>query len=87
MDNNKFIDGLYLNPVSPKAPDFIKCNVAIDVQRLTAWLLANPTAGKDGKLRLVGKESKEGKLYFQIDDYQKPDAPADATVSAEDIPF
>ena len=63
-----FPEGVYLNTVSEKAPDFIKANISIHIEKAVAWLQANKhLADEKGYLKLTGKESKQGKRYFQVD--------------------
>jgi hypothetical protein len=72
-----FTEGFYLNKVSDNAPAFIITNQSIDVKKAIAWLTANQhLADEKGYIRIVGKESKEGKRYFQVDTYKpKTDTP------------
>jgi len=96
-----FTEGFYLNKISDKAPEWVKANVSINVAQATAWLLAeaNKYADEKGYIRLVGKESKGGKMYFEVDRWNSnghrdadttptalPDYPADA-INPNDIPF
>ncbi len=84
-----FTDGFYLNKVSEKAPAFIKTNIAINLDKAVAWLLSEGAKHRDerGNIRLVGKESKAGKLYFEVDTYKKPESDDGSTINADDIPF
>jgi len=72
MENTTtFVSGLYLNKVSDSAPDFIITNQSIHMETLFKWLQANKgLADEKGYIRLVGKESKEGKRYFQVDTWK-----------------
>ena len=79
MENNTtFVSGLYLNKVSENAPAFIITNQSIHMETLFKWLQANKgLADEKGYIRIVGKESKEGKRYFQVDTYKpKTESPA-----------
>ena len=84
-----FVEGLYLNKVSDKAPAFIITNQSIHVEKLMAWLEANKTkADEKGYLRIVGKESKEGKRYMSLDTWKPEKAPQDVEdIEPDDIPF
>lgn len=74
-NNNTFVSGLYLNKVSDNAPSFIITNQSIHLETLFNWLKANKgLADEKGYIRIVGKESKEGKRYFQVDTW-KPKVP------------
>lgn len=69
-----FVEGLYLNKVHEKAPAFVITNQSIHVEKAIAWLTANKNlADEKGYIRLVGKESKQGKRYFEVDQW-KPEA-------------
>lgn len=89
-----FTEGLYLNKVHEKAPAFIVANVSIHLEKAIAWMQANRhLADEKGYIRLTGKESKEGKRYFQVDTW-KPEkkeqsAPSypEEDVNPEDVPF
>jgi len=64
-----FADGIYLNKVSDKAPDFIVANVSIHIEKGIAWLKTQ-TPNEKGYITLVGKESKQGKRYFELDTWK-----------------
>lgn len=71
-----FVGGLFLNKVSDNAPAFIITNQSIHMETLYNWLKENKGLADDkGYIRIVGKESKEGKRYFQVDTW-KPKAEA-----------
>ncbi len=81
-----FTEGFYLNKVSDNAPSFIITNQSIDVKKAIAWLTANQhLADEKGYIRLVGKESKEGKRYFQVDQW-KPTSSNNAPVASVPVP-
>ena len=103
MENTTtFVGGLFLNKVSDNAPSFIITNQSIHMETLYKWLQANKgLADEKGYIRIVGKESKEGKRYFQVDNYKpKTEAPVvtpegkgidmsefTGEAKTEDIPF
>ena len=74
QDNgHHFAEGIYLNTVSEKAPDFIKANVSINIATAISWLSALKEKGladEKGYIRLTGKESKQGKRYFELDTWK-----------------
>ena len=82
MENTTtFVSGLFLNKVSDNAPSFIITNQSIHMETLFKWLQANKgLADEKGYIRIVGKESKEGKRYFQVDTW-KPKTEALAPVA------
>lgn len=75
MENNTiFVGGLFLNKVADTAPSFIITNQSIHLETLYNWLRENKAlADEKGYIRVVGKESKEGKRYFVVDTW-KPTA-------------
>lgn len=94
MAEKVFAEGIYLKKPGEKAPDFIKANISIHVEKLTEWLKTQPVDEK-GYIRLVGKESQGGKSYFEVDTW-KPTKKEDGTkapeyneeeINPEDIPF
>lgn len=91
MPEKTFSEGIYLNTVHEKAPEFIKANVSINIEKAIAWLQLMKATGKaddKGYIRLVGKESKEGKRYFELGTW-KPNAQANTAPAAseKDIEF
>lgn len=83
-----FVEGLYLNKVHEKAPAFIITNQSIHVEKLMAWLEANKLRVDDkGYIRIVGKESKEGKRYMTVDTYKAPVKPEYPDAPVGDVPF
>ena len=69
----QFVEGLYLNRVSERAPAFIITNQSIHVEKLAKWLEENKDkADEKGYIRLVGMESKDKtKRYFTVDRWVK----------------
>lgn len=68
----QFVDGLYLNKVSDKAPDFVKASVSVHVEKMLAWLDKNMLlVNEKGYINLKGLESKDGqKRYFEVDTWK-----------------
>lgn len=83
MSEKQFADGIYLNKVSDKAPEFIKANVSIHIEKAIAWLKTQ-TPNEKGYITLVGKESQQGKRYFELDTW-KPKQTEE--LSESDVPF
>ena len=78
-----FTDGFYLNKVHEKAPAFIVASVSIHRDKAIAWLQNNPgLVDEKGYIKLTGKESKEGKRYFQVDTW-KPEPKQNALPTKE----
>lgn len=91
MSEKVYPEGIYLNRVHDKAPDFIKANVSIHIEKAIAWLQANKNlANEKGYITLVGKESQTldakglPKRYFELDTW-KPNT--EQSITPEDIPF
>lgn len=67
-----FVEGLYSNEVSPKAPDFILASQSIHVEKLSKWLQEHKDlANEKGYINITTKLSKEGKRYIHVDTYKK----------------
>lgn len=66
-DDNKFIEGMYVNNPHENAPEFIISNISFEVDRFTEFLKNN---AEDGKLRAVIKLSKAGKQYISVDAFK-----------------
>ena len=84
-----FSEGIYLNTVHEKAPEFIKANVSIHIKKAIEWLQTLEHKGvvdEQGYVRLVGKEGREGKRYFEVDTW-KPTEKKEEVTSDEQPPF
>lgn len=76
-----FTEGIYLNKVHEKAPAFIVANVSIHLEKAIAWMQANKhLADEKGYIRLTGKESKQGKRYFEVDTWKPEKKEEDTSV-------
>lgn len=81
-----FIDGLYSNEVSPKAPDFILANQSIHVEKLSQWLQEHKDlANEKGYINITTKLSRNGKRYIAVDTYKKEETPEE--INPDGIPF
>lgn len=80
MSEARFPNGLIFKTPREGAPDFVKGAVSIKREELIEWLKSEQ--GEWVNLDL--KKSKEGKLYFQVNDW-KPESKTE-TVS-DDLPF
>lgn len=97
MTEAKFIDGLTVKQPRENAPDFIKASLSFNIPKLIAWAKAQESEWVNADL----KESREGKLYVQVntykkeakrDDYRPPAAPqgrgaAEDDFDSDSIPF
>lgn len=73
MEPVTFSEGIFLNKVSEKAPEWIKASVSIHVKTAIDWLNSLEHKGlidEKGYVKLTGKESKAGKRYFQVDTWK-----------------
>ena len=76
MENTrKFIDGMFISKAGEKRPDFIKAEITLYPEQLVPFLKANATQNTAGKwqVRIDVKQSKEGKLYAELNDW-KPES-------------
>lgn len=72
-----YVDGLYSNEVSDKAPEFILGSLSIEPMKLATWLQANQKLQNEkGYIKLVVKRSKStGKRYVSVDTWKKSEDP------------
>lgn len=68
MTDIKFPAGLSIFPPNEKAPDFIKADMVVTNEFIQFF----NTNQKQGKLRLQLKESRNGKLYAEVNTWEKP---------------
>lgn len=86
MSDKIFAEGIYLNEVKDTAPEFIKANVSVHIEKAQAWLDTMKAHADDkGYIRLVGKEGKSGKRYFELDTW-KPNTTPEPTNVRPDYP-
>jgi len=64
-----FIKGLSIKPPQQNAPAYIKGKISFNVEEVIASLRENQN--EKGYVNADLKESKDGKLYIQLDTYQK----------------
>lgn len=87
-DDLEFVDGLIVKAPHPKAPDFVKANIAIKVAELAKWL-----EGKKGEewVNIDVKAARSGKWYAAVSKYKKETKPAQGWANKQDteddIPF
>ena len=67
MTDAKFIDGMRFKQPHENAPDFVKAYLSLNIPKLIAWLQAQKGVWVNADL----KESREGKLYVQVNTYKK----------------
>lgn len=71
MAEPKFVDGMRVTR-HPKAPDFVKASIGINIGDFLVWANAH---SKNGWVNIQVKESKGGKLYAELDTYEPRTAP------------
>ena len=91
-ENNKiFANGMMFKRKNPKAPDFVKGHVSVMIEDFTTFLKAH---NNRGWANFDLKESKGGKLYFElntwkkdIDDKEGEELAKHDGIKADEIPF
>ena len=66
MGDKKFVDGLRVYKPRDNAPEFVKANFVINKAELEAWL-----RNQGDEIRIDLKESREGKLYCDVNEWKK----------------
>jgi hypothetical protein len=95
MADKIFADGLIFKAPREGAPEFVKASISIKVAEFISFLEAN--VKPDGWLNLDVKESRGGKLYCELNTYQRggrsysareeaQEEPVD-DINPDDIPF
>jgi hypothetical protein len=83
MTEPKFVDGIKWNDPHPNAPEFIKGKILIKVDKLIEYLKVNES---NGWVNITLKESKGGKLYFELDTW-KPEKKETKEIDLSQITF
>jgi len=92
-DEKEFVDGMIVKKPKEQAPDFIKAGISFKLDEFAAWVgqwkKNNP--GKEW-LNIEVKESKGGKYYAEVDNWEPKQtngsAPPDSyQPPVEDVPF
>ena len=94
MSDIEFVDGLIVKAPHPNAPDFVKLKISINRKSLGNWLRVKD----DDWINVDVKESREGKLYASVDNWEpdkekvqqnsSQEAPQDSSPDFEDdMPF
>lgn len=88
MGDKKFVDGLRVYRPRDNAPEFVKANLVINRAELEAWL-----RNQGDEIRIDLKESREGKLYCDVNEWKKDGAapnyapPVERHQDPTEIPF
>ena len=70
MVDKVFVDGLMAKKPSDRAPDWVKCNISIKREELSAWLAGH----SDDWINVQVCESKGGKWYAEVDSWKPTNA-------------
>jgi len=65
-EEKEFAVGLYVNEPHEKAPDFVKCGIALKRENLISWLQSK----NDEYINLQVKSGKNGKWYAEVDHWK-----------------
>lgn len=76
----KFAEGINFYKPGEKSPDFIKGNIVIDKEKLSAWLAGLP----NNIVRIDLKKSAKGNLYLSLNSWE-PLKTADPSKGEVDI--
>lgn len=71
MSNKIFVSGLYLSKKSENCPEFIKLRMSFKSKEFIAFLKEHTNEG--GYCNIDLKKSKEGKYYFELNNWKKGD--------------
>ena len=74
MSDAKFINGLYVKDRNPNTPQFIIGSFSAKVEDLIACLRENVNSA--GYVNFDMKKSQQGKIYFQINQWEPRQNPA-----------
>ena len=64
-----FADGMYFTRPRENAPEYVKGSISVKVAPFGAFLLKH--VNESGYVNLNLKESKQGKLYLELDTWTK----------------
>lgn len=67
MNDKEFAEGIYWDDPSPKAPDFVRGKISIQVKKFLGWL---EQYQDDDYVNLQVKESQKGNIYIEKDNWK-----------------
>lgn len=67
-NETQFVSGMFLWPVHKNAPKFVKLDISFRAEAFVEFLNAN--VDEKGYVRVTVKESKEGKIYAVLNNYE-----------------
>lgn len=80
MTDKQFPEGFRVFKPHEKAPEFVKCEIEIEVEKLIDWL-----DDKGEKVKLTVKQSQKGSYYAEVNTYQPKVKEPEG--DAGDLPF
>jgi len=83
MTEIKFPNGLIAKKPSEKAPDFLKAKISIKSNDLINWI---KLLSKEW-INLDLLESKDGKFYFKVDEFEPKKQELPSMPENDDLPF
>jgi len=98
--NEKFVDGLFVDKPSEKAPEFVKARLGINTSKFIEYLQNHTKASGYCNIDILESKDKT-KYYAALNDYEKKDTPTnngswkkedtfdetEEDLKIEDIPF
>ena len=70
MVDKVFVDGLMAKKPNDRSPEWVKCNISIKREELSAWLAGQ----NDEWINVQVCESKGGKWYAEVDSWKPTNA-------------
>jgi hypothetical protein len=64
----QFVNGVFLWPVHKNAPKFVKLDISFRAVDFVEFL--NKNVDEKGYMRVTVKESKDGRLYCELNNYE-----------------
>jgi len=71
-----FPEGLMVFPPHERAPDWVHCDLVLNIEKFEKWVAANPDLIQQSEkygaqIRFVLKSDKADKLYLSVNNYRK----------------
>lgn len=82
--SNNLVKGAFVKKPSSNAPEFVKAKVSFNKSFID---YLNENANDKGYVNVDLLESKEGKLYFKLDDFVPNTATTPSVDNDSDLPF
>lgn len=72
-----FVEGMYYNKPTEKAPHYIVANLSFSKDKFIAWL-EQQEANEKGYVKVVVKTSKNDKVYSEVDNWKPEEKKEDS---------